>query len=1737
MKVYVQPEKIAVNRYKLLQFLGEGSSGSIYKALDLITHEIIAIKFFKSKPDENHKFEFKTLAGFNHKNLVKVFDFGYDFPDSFFTMEFVGEKNIRNFFEKTDFVGVCEMALQVLSGLDYIHSKKILHGDLKPENILIDEKEKNLVFKLIDFGLSSIVLLENTALIGTVDYIAPEKIKSNSVTTKSDLYSFGVILYEIFSGELPFNFPDSPNSVFEGHLYKMPKPLSELNPEIPENIENFVKKLLEKNPNNRFLSVSEAFRELSKIIPKKLKTEIFISNEQLFTSDFLVGRAKELEVLQNLTSSFKLERKPEIAFITGKMGCGKSHFVKEIRIFSQISGFNFLIASRKRTKKTFFYVKDVLANLKIIFSSSKIIRQNQKLISQFLDEDFIENRKEDFDFALAKDIFFSKLAKLFLAVLKENNLVICFEDFSFVDKLSQEFLFFLARSYLKTNLTKGFLIYTSRNETQTLLTKFLFEDKNVTKFLFEEFNQNDFRNFIEGISGQKIEDANFISLLFRESEGNPFFAIEILKFLTKEKMILRKNDKWIFPKKQEIVKILPEDIKEILLKSLEIYPLESQNILRIASVLNEFEIEIIEKLLCKKHLAPKINELLENKILFGEKQDDKIRYKFCHSELEQAIYQNLSESERQKIHLGYAEFLESLNDENYTKEIGEHFYLSSEPEKSFPFLVKAGKQAELIFAFHDACELFKKALKILDNFLGNFTLSHTIDVLEKLSTLNFKLGDIKNEEIYLNRLEVVIKSSGDSGKITNILLRKCDFLVRTNGLPEAEEKAKLCFEKAKGLKSFTLEAEVYNLLGRIKHEQENYKEAIVYHQKALSLITFKEKPNFYIGILNNLGNCYKNLNNYKEALSSFNKVLDFANQSSNRQLLGKVLNNISQLYFGQGNFEEAINFAQKSMQIFRELDDKRNLPKSLNQLANAYVNIRQTQKAIEFYLESLEISRITGDKQNETLSLNNLGFSYAQNQDFVQAYKYFYECVRLLKSEEKQNLSKELGNLGLVCFALGKIEEAETFLQEALLNSEKTDYKKGKGVILDNLANLNFQLGKIQKAKSYAVESIKLTREFGYKFILAEHLLCYGKILVEEGELANAKNVFQESLEIADNLNLNTLKVLANSYLAIIFLNSNHLKEAMEFSSKALEIFENEGEIYFGEEEFLFNHYLVLRESENVKAYDFLKRAYQKIISLADKIPDANNKKVFLETYHTNQKIWKTLIFEDEEKIIQNSVNNKTLSTLYKINQSLAEDLLDEKLLEKILALAMQNTQAENGVLILKEGQKFQVKVVSENADEEVTKDVAEISQSIIEDVTSIGKMIFVRDALQDESFNTRQSIKIQKIHSILCFPLRKGGEILGTLYVDRRKNKVPFSEADVNFLQAFANLSGTTIANFRKFTEVKTENARLKIENEKFKFEENFYDGFIGRSEKMQNVFRLLKGAIKSEANVLIFGESGTGKEIIARIIHEKGKRNQKPFIAIDCGALPESLFESELFGYKKGAFTGAFADKKGLFEEANGGTIFLDEITNTNLTFQSRLLRVIQEGEIRKIGESEVQKVDVRIIAATNLDIKKEIDEKRFREDLFFRLNVIPINLPALRERKEDIPLLTRHFVEKFAKKTNIEINTIEPKLISYFQNLPWKGNIRELENLIYRMIVFAENSILSLGELPQEYLEIVKEPQISFRNKLEQSFPTFDEMASEYIKLVLTHCKNNQTKAAEILDLKRETLRSKMKKLEVK
>jgi Nif-specific regulatory protein len=506
-----------------------------------------------------------------------------------------------------------------------------------------------------------------------------------------------------------------------------------------------------------------------------------------------------------------------------------------------------------------------------------------------------------------------------------------------------------------------------------------------------------------------------------------------------------------------------------------------------------------------------------------------------------------------------------------------------------------------------------------------------------------------------------------------------------------------------------------------------------------------------------------------------------------------------------------------------------------------------------------------------------------------------------------------------------------------------------------------------------------------------------------------------------------------------------------------------------------------------------------------------NSQEILIETFH---------IIEEEESL--NDIFNKVMEVL-KVKMNISRGML--VLFDKDNANSLK----------IYSGYKI--------SEDSIKNGVYKIGEGIIGNAVLKGQTMAVEDLTKEPLFLNRLKIQRPEKNSMIAAPIKAGPNVLGVLSIEKIFDDKEYFQDGVHTVTILASLIAYRVKSFQRQQEetqkLITENIELRKELKK----EYSFRNIVGKNEQVRKIIEQINTVSNTTASVLITGETGTGKEMIAKIVHFLSDRRENKFISVNSAAIPENLLESELFGYEKGAFTGAIGNKKGKFELADRGTIFLDEIGEMPLHLQSKILRALQEKEIEPLGSEKSTKVDIRIIAATNRDLKKMVDEKKFRADLYFRLNVITVHMPALRERKDDIPLLVDFFIKRYNELYGKQVASIDSAVEEIFMNYEWPGNIRELENVIERAVIMAKGNLIDISLIP-DAINPAKSKDDGFNiknymkieSKKKASGTIYKEVIGELekwlIEEMLVETGNNKLKTAQKLGINRNTLKSKMK-----
>jgi len=461
------------------------------------------------------------------------------------------------------------------------------------------------------------------------------------------------------------------------------------------------------------------------------------------------------------------------------------------------------------------------------------------------------------------------------------------------------------------------------------------------------------------------------------------------------------------------------------------------------------------------------------------------------------------------------------------------------------------------------------------------------------------------------------------------------------------------------------------------------------------------------------------------------------------------------------------------------------------------------------------------------------------------------------------------------------------------------------------------------------------------------------------------------------------------------------------------------------------------------------------------------------------------------------------------------------RLLDELLDAVLEVTHADKGFLILLEDAEMSVRASRNLAREGVEGALDRVSDSIIRRVVESGRPLVVADALHDAEWSGSSSVVNLKLCSVLCAPLMQKGEVFGVIYLGNDNVVSLFDERALEVLTVFAGQASLLVQNAMLLDSLRRENLSLREA-----VSSRQYGELIGSGASMREVYRRIEKVAATDISVLITGETGTGKEVVAREIHRRSPRAQGPFVAVNCGAIPEALLESELFGHLKGSFTGAIASRLGKFQAAQGGTLFLDEIGDMPAALQVKLLRALQDRAVTRVGDTRPEPVDIRVVAATNRVLEEEIKKGAFREDLYYRLNVVSIGLPPLRERGDDLLVIARYFLQKYGKEFGVRVRGFTPSALVAMRKYGWPGNIRELENRLKKAVVLADRALVSAEDL--DLRPEILEPILPLAQAKE-------EFQKRYINQVLERNGGNRTKTAKDLGVDPRTIFRHLEKME--
>ncbi|HMB51871.1 MAG TPA: sigma 54-interacting transcriptional regulator, partial [Thermoanaerobaculia bacterium] len=819
--------------------------------------------------------------------------------------------------------------------------------------------------------------------------------------------------------------------------------------------------------------------------------------------------------------------------------------------------------------------------------------------------------------------------------------------------------------------------------------------------------------------------------------------------------------------------------------------------------------------------------------------------------------------------------------------------------------------------------------------------------------------------------------------------------------------------------------------------------------------------------------------------------------------------------------------------------------------------------AYDAYAENLRLCERTRDPWGQLKALNNLGILEASRGEWGSARDFLLralERTRRLGVREHEALARL--NLGETEEMLGDWNRAERHLRRGLALLAATPEHPARGAFTAQLASLARKRGDAAKAGELAGETLAGAEAVGDRDLAAQCHQLLGLIAKDREEFAAAVDHLARAGELADGAGTRQLLARVRISEADLALRRGDAAAAGAAVAAARELVDELADGFTDAKLLVMQARLLSLEHDDEGAAPLFARSCRRLEELGTRYELGRslyewglrtwNPQLAEERLRRALTIFEQLDAEAEvrrargvlERIREHGRRGDRDPVLYEVVKVVNSTLDLSEVLDRTMDLVLEHLHAERGMVVLFEPLTRELDTaVSRNLGRPGADEVGELSESVVRRVIDEREPVVTVDAQVDQRFRGSESIVASNILSILCVPMRIRERFAGAIYVDHTRSRGLFQSADVDFLCAFADQAAVAIEKARLYAEQEAARQRLKEENEALRREilsSHHLGSLIGKSAAIEELKHTLERLAQSDSTVLVRGESGTGKGLVGRIIHHISTRREGPFVQFNCAALPETLVESELFGHEKGAFTGAAGQKPGRFELADGGTIFLDEVGKVSRAVQAKLLRVVEDKQFERVGGTKTLSVDVRIVAATNLNLEEAIASGEFREDLYYRLNIIPIELPPLRQRREDIPYLVQHFLKTISRDLGQEEREIEPRVLDLFDRHPWPGNVRELEAAVHRALVLSSSERLA----PTDFSWIALESgdpgaaaAVAAAVVPELSDGGYEEALSRYdrrlIESALERCEGRIRETARLLGIARNTLKSKMKR----
>lgn len=1796
--------KILSSRYRLDSIIGEGGMGIVFKGFDLITKVNLAVKVLKDDDCFNRvenvirlKREAVAVSRLDHAGIIKVLDVGASEEIRYLVMEHIEGQSLDAFIESQRSIPLplaLGLVRKIAETLAYVHENGIVHRDIKPGNIILTEsatKSGPAIFpKIGDFGLSRFINYsrkEPLEISGTYCYMSPEQagLIRCPVDCRTDLYSLGILLYKLLTGRLPYQGRDVPE-LFNQMITLAPQKPSRLNPEIPDILDTVIARLIEKDPEKRYQTADGLCHDLGRIEaggPLENLSSDDPARRIIFHTRH-IGREKPLEILRTAFRNAS-RGSGSVCLVSAEAGSGKSRLCDEFatwalqqnalclnavclsyenqspyQIFSDllmeyVNQIELMPEALRRE-----YYNNIRSSAgELIGLLGKLNPLLAKILGALPEVVPLETEKE-------QKRFISVCANVFIGLGDAARpAVLILDDLQWTDQGSMEILYdiwlHIAGSPL---LIVGCYRQKEISQDHPLMrccSQARFADLPLNELLLDPFTQSDIEELLNALMRTKASwNSELAAFIMRKSAGNPLYALEILRQLVHTEILAWRSGQWRFDRGLLGKINIPDAMVEMVMSRITSIDDRLAGLLSLCAIIGKrFSIDFLLSL-PDIGSSEKIVTLLETAVELELIEWDPNRIGFLfflHDRIREAFEARFSSEQRSNAHGSIAAALEkSLPASN--KEtlflLVHHFSRSGDWQRCLRYSIEAAKKAQESLAIALAIHYHELSKRLIEENKskgspewksateGLIELYPIVGSIEKANTLAddlFAFAKTPIEKARLHRIKGVNYTRISSYDRAGYHFA-CGLALLGKRIPESNFSTVVFIAGQLALYPLTALLWPLSRNRRRKEASEREREIGLFYKSALMLFVVSDYVKYFWAIMALMNHARRTMGASKElanAISSYamifmaipwisrclfhhDRALAMKESIGDRVGVAESHRWIGFAHCINANWEKALKHMSLARETYEAIGDYYELVHVLNGLQNIHFGHTDTEKRLPVLKALLSVSEMIGSRYGASIALTGLGGHY---------------------------------------LILGDLDASRSFLDKAIEMGTATKQWLVVCIGQSNLARLLLE----QEDLDGALKHAKISAEVERTYSLLQPVVAMRYIVMVEALIARLASL-ESSVSDLDKRKL--LALLNKQVRSMVLATRRWPLWRGEAIRARAEFYLGCGRLGNAEADFRTATALLTKTGKKFElarcCYSFGKflktqgrpaEGYPLLHSALDLFRQIGAKR-YIE--RTAAVLGIPLEPQNDGAIADSS----RLASLLEVSRSISslQDL--DTLLKGILSNAVKVTGANRGYLFfMNDANKCELRVSYNSPSNEATPTL--FSKNIVEQVRNTGCAVLTINAAHQESFQRFESVSANDMKSILCAPIMRRGSVLGVCYLDNSITAGVFDGGDREMLEAFMAQAAVCIENTRAFEEIQRHNRTLADERDHVKkrnaelqdlvqFQASHIRSFgevrlVTQNSTMIGLIEQAKRFADSQAPVLITGSSGSGKEIFAHLLHYSGRRKQGPFVKVNCSAIPETLFESEFFGYEKGAFTGASSPRKGKFELADEGTLMLDEIADLPLSQQAKLLRVLEENEITPVGGSQPRIVNVRVVAATNNDIASLVTRNKFRQDLFFRLSVLNIVVPPLSQRTDDIPVLASYFLSSVANAEGGREKRFDDRALLSFRDMSFQGNVRQLKNLVHRLYVTYDKEIITADDVRKSMADGDERVSSGSEETLSGSFFQTtrpyrlikEEFEKQYLRVQLKKHESNLTRTAKALGLLPSALSRKLKELDIK